>query len=199
MESSARTLYSRIYVMYSRCIESSAGQRYSRIYVMYIVWRVMHDDSFIQEYMVCTLYSQCMESSAGQRYSRIYVMYSVWRVVHDSFIQEYMVCTLYSQCMKSSAGQRYSRIYVMYSVWRVVHDSCIQEYIYGGKWIYKEPPFVGVYPRAEYLHNNGVHRHTLRHTDMNSTVQKTLLYCYFLIYNISCLSSINNLGFFNLT
>ena len=160
MEGSARTLYSRIYVMYSRCIESSAGQRYSRIYVMYIVWRVMHD---------------------------------------DSFIQEYMVCTLYSQCMKSSAGQRYSRIYVMYSVWRVVHDSCIQEYIYGGKWIYKEPPFVGVYPRAEYLHNNGVHRHTLRHTDMNSTVQKTLLYCYFLIYNISCLSSINNLGFFNLT
>ena len=87
----------------------------------------------------------------------------------------------------------------MYSVWRVVHDSCILEYIYGGKWIYKEPPFVGVYPRAEYLHNNGVHRHTLRHTDMNSTVQKRLIYCYFLIFNISHLSSFIILAFFNLT
>ena len=74
-------------------MESSTGQLYLRIYVMYSVWRVVHDDSFIQEYMVYGMYI-------------VQSVYVEWR--RTAVFKN--IC--YVQCMKSSARQLYSRIYL---------------------------------------------------------------------------------------
>ena len=74
-------------------MESSTGQLYLRIYVMYSVWREVHDDSFIQEYMVYGMYI-------------VQSVYVEWR--RTAVFKN--IC--YVQCMKSSARQLYSRIYL---------------------------------------------------------------------------------------
>ena len=85
-------------ICYVQCMQSSARHLYSRIFVMYSVWRVVHDIC-IQAYLFCTVYGeqcrttvfkntcyvQCMQSSARHLYSRI----------------------CYVQCMESIAGQLY--------------------------------------------------------------------------------------------
>ena len=135
-------------ICFVQCTHSSARQLFSKIYVIYSVQRVMHD-SCIQEYMLCTLYAEqctksvfknicyarCMQSSVRHLYSRICYVHCT--VYEEQCTTSVFKNTRYVQCMQSSAGQLYLRIHVMYSVCRVVQDSCIQEYmlctVYGEK------------------------------------------------------------------